>query len=82
MCVYLHILSNIVVCSVSSLQRFFYQLSHSTNFSSFSFSSKYQVGLLYDEVSLQNVLDMIADWTMEEREMLRNKVITNMRLAN
>ncbi|KZV31544.1 glutamate--cysteine ligase, chloroplastic [Dorcoceras hygrometricum] len=32
------------------------------------------VGLLYDEVSLQNVLDMIADWTPEEREMLRNKV--------
>ncbi|KAE8055333.1 hypothetical protein FH972_012180 [Carpinus fangiana] len=32
------------------------------------------VGLLYDEVSLQNVLDLIADWTMEEREMLRNKV--------
>ncbi|XP_056174221.1 glutamate--cysteine ligase, chloroplastic [Syzygium oleosum] len=32
------------------------------------------VGLLYDEVSLQNVLDMIADWTPEERQMLRNKV--------
>ncbi|XAR70299.1 Glutamate--cysteine ligase [Bertholletia excelsa] len=32
------------------------------------------VGLLYDEVSLQNVLDMIADWTTEERQMLRNKV--------
>ncbi|KAI4367875.1 hypothetical protein MLD38_016498 [Melastoma candidum] len=32
------------------------------------------VGLLYDEVSLQNVLDMIADWTPEERLMLRNKV--------
>ncbi|XP_059440836.1 glutamate--cysteine ligase, chloroplastic-like isoform X2 [Corylus avellana] len=31
------------------------------------------VGLLYDEVSLQNVLGMIADWTVEEREMLRNK---------
>ncbi|XP_021291113.1 glutamate--cysteine ligase, chloroplastic [Herrania umbratica] len=32
------------------------------------------VGLLYDEVSLQNILDMTADWTPEEREMLRNKV--------
>ncbi|XP_059638886.1 glutamate--cysteine ligase, chloroplastic [Cornus florida] len=32
------------------------------------------VGLLYDEISLQNVLDIIADWTTEEREMLRNKV--------
>ncbi|PON62867.1 Glutamate--cysteine ligase [Parasponia andersonii] len=32
------------------------------------------VGLLYDEVSLQNVLDMVADWTQEERQMLRNKV--------
>ncbi|XP_057763781.1 glutamate--cysteine ligase, chloroplastic-like [Salvia miltiorrhiza] len=32
------------------------------------------VGLLYDDVSLQNVLDMIADWTPEERQMLRNKV--------
>jgi len=29
---------------------------------------------LYDEVSLQRVLDMTADWTLEEREMLRNKV--------
>ncbi|KAI4326958.1 hypothetical protein L6164_019468 [Bauhinia variegata] len=32
------------------------------------------VGLLYDEVSLQSVLDMTADWTPEERHMLRNKV--------
>ncbi|GMY20161.1 glutamate--cysteine ligase, chloroplastic-like [Fagus crenata] len=32
------------------------------------------VGLLYDEVSLQNVLEMIADWTPEERQMLRDKV--------
>ncbi|XP_020276554.1 glutamate--cysteine ligase, chloroplastic [Asparagus officinalis] len=32
------------------------------------------VGLLYDEVALQNVLDMTADWTKEEREMLRRKV--------
>ncbi|KAK6935389.1 Glutamate--cysteine ligase, GCS2 [Dillenia turbinata] len=32
------------------------------------------VGLLYDDVSLQNVLDMTADWTTEERQMLRNKV--------
>ncbi|TXG50510.1 hypothetical protein EZV62_023034 [Acer yangbiense] len=32
------------------------------------------VGLLYDEVALQNVLDMTADWTFEERQMLRNKV--------
>ncbi|RVX09209.1 Glutamate--cysteine ligase, chloroplastic [Vitis vinifera] len=33
-----------------------------------------QVGILYDEVSLQNALDIIADWTLEERQMLRNKV--------
>ncbi|KAM2609179.1 hypothetical protein TB1_037428 [Malus domestica] len=32
------------------------------------------VGLLYDEVSLHNVLDQIADWTAEERQMLRNQV--------
>lgn len=32
------------------------------------------VGLLYDEVSLQNVLDMTNDWTAEERQMLRNEV--------
>ncbi|XP_058732006.1 glutamate--cysteine ligase, chloroplastic-like isoform X1 [Vicia villosa] len=32
------------------------------------------VGLLYDEVSLQRVSDLIADWTLEERQMLRNKV--------
>ncbi|KAI9174067.1 hypothetical protein LWI28_011403 [Acer negundo] len=32
------------------------------------------VGILYDEVSLQNVLDITADWTAEERQMLRNKV--------
>ncbi|KDO76209.1 hypothetical protein CISIN_1g010751mg [Citrus sinensis] len=32
------------------------------------------VGLLYDEDSLQNVLDMTADWTTGERQMLRNKV--------
>lgn len=32
------------------------------------------VGLLYDEVSLQNILDLTADWTNEEREMLRRKV--------
>ncbi|CAK7335539.1 unnamed protein product [Dovyalis caffra] len=32
------------------------------------------VGLLYDEDSLQSVLDMTADWTPEERQMLRNKV--------
>ncbi|KAL6986248.1 glutamate--cysteine ligase [Sarracenia purpurea var. burkii] len=35
------------------------------------------VGLLYDEVSLQNVLDLVADWTPEERQMLRNKVPTS-----
>ncbi|KAG5563228.1 hypothetical protein RHGRI_005848 [Rhododendron griersonianum] len=33
-----------------------------------------QVGILYDEVSLQSVLDITADWTPEERQMLRNKV--------
>nr|QWJ73369.1 gamma-glutamylcysteine synthetase 1-2 [Isatis tinctoria] len=32
------------------------------------------VGLLYDEDSLQTVLDMVADWTPEEREMLRTQV--------
>ncbi|CAL9199821.1 glutamate--cysteine ligase A, chloroplastic-like isoform X2 [Musa acuminata AAA Group] len=32
------------------------------------------VGLLYDEVSLQNVSEMISHWTREEREMLRKKV--------
>lgn len=32
------------------------------------------VGLLYDEESLQSVLDMTYDWTREERDMLRNKV--------
>ncbi|KAG9441232.1 hypothetical protein H6P81_017086 [Aristolochia fimbriata] len=32
------------------------------------------VGLLYDEVSLQNVLDLTSDWTPEERQMLRAKV--------
>ncbi|XP_034216894.1 glutamate--cysteine ligase, chloroplastic-like [Prunus dulcis] len=32
------------------------------------------VGILYDEVALQNVLDITADWTPEERQMLRNKV--------
>lgn len=37
--------------------------------------TEFQVGLLYDEVSLQNVLDMTADWTPEERLMLRNKVM-------
>ena len=32
------------------------------------------VGLLYDEISLQRVLDLTADWTLEERQMLRDKV--------
>lgn len=32
------------------------------------------VGLLYDEISLQKVTDMIFDWTTGEMEMLRNKV--------
>ncbi|PWZ16838.1 Glutamate--cysteine ligase A, chloroplastic [Zea mays] len=32
------------------------------------------VGLLYDEESLQSILDMTFDWTKEEREMLRRKV--------
>lgn len=36
-----------------------------------------QVGLLYDEVSLQNVLDMIADWTPEDIQNLRNMVMKN-----
>ncbi|KAG0473305.1 hypothetical protein HPP92_015162 [Vanilla planifolia] len=34
----------------------------------------YWVGLLYDEISLQSVLEMTADWTEEERQTLRNKV--------
>nr|KYP38869.1 hypothetical protein KK1_039850 [Cajanus cajan] len=38
------------------------------------------VGLLYDEVSLQNVLDMISDWTPENIQNLRNEVpITGLR---
>ncbi|CAN6487388.1 unnamed protein product [Victoria cruziana] len=32
------------------------------------------VGLLYDEISLQKVLDLTRDWTAEERQMLRSKV--------
>lgn len=32
------------------------------------------VGLLYDETSLQGALDLIKDWTPEERLMLRTKV--------
>ncbi|XP_004511574.1 glutamate--cysteine ligase, chloroplastic-like [Cicer arietinum] len=32
------------------------------------------VGLLYDEVSLHNVLDMIGDWSTEDRQYLRNQV--------
>ncbi|RYR66556.1 hypothetical protein Ahy_A03g012574 isoform C [Arachis hypogaea] len=36
------------------------------------------VGLLYDDVSLQNILDMTADWTPEERQMLRNKLGANL----
>ncbi|XP_061337250.1 glutamate--cysteine ligase, chloroplastic-like [Gastrolobium bilobum] len=38
------------------------------------------VGLLYDEVSLHNVLDMIDDWTPEDRQNLRNMVpVTGLR---
>jgi glutamate--cysteine ligase len=33
-----------------------------------------QVGLLYDEESLQGALDIIDDWTVRERAMLRRKV--------
>lgn len=32
------------------------------------------VGLLYDEQSLQGALDIIRDWTNDDREMLRQKV--------
>ncbi|KAK3159916.1 hypothetical protein QOZ80_1BG0052730 [Eleusine coracana subsp. coracana] len=32
------------------------------------------VGLLYDDESLSSVIDMITDWTNEEREMLRRQV--------
>eukprot|EP00494_Astrolonche_serrata_P011826 UN11924 len=32
------------------------------------------VGLLYDDESLQSIIGMTADWTKEEREMLRRKV--------
>ncbi|CAH9112319.1 unnamed protein product [Cuscuta epithymum] len=35
------------------------------------------VGLLYDDISLQSIMDMTLDWTTEEREMLRNKVPTS-----
>ncbi|KAL7165358.1 hypothetical protein ACSBR2_041118 [Camellia fascicularis] len=31
------------------------------------------VGILYDDIFLQNVLDIVADWTAEERQMLRIK---------
>ena len=33
-----------------------------------------QVGLLYDEQSLKGALDIIRDWTNDEREMLRKEV--------
>lgn len=32
------------------------------------------VGLLYDEQSLKGALDIIHDWTNEDRDMLRHKV--------
>lgn len=38
-------------------------------------SVTYQVGLLYDDISLQNVVDMIADWTAEERQMVKNEAM-------
>ncbi|VFQ83958.1 unnamed protein product [Cuscuta campestris] len=34
-------------------------------------------GLLYDDISLQSIVDMTTDWTVEEKEMLRNKVPTS-----
>ncbi|GJN37914.1 hypothetical protein PR202_gb26914 [Eleusine coracana subsp. coracana] len=34
----------------------------------------FRVGLLYDDESLSSVIDMITDWTNEEREMLRRQV--------
>ncbi|KAL6564685.1 hypothetical protein OROMI_016135 [Orobanche minor] len=34
---------------------------------------KIKVVPLYDEVSLQNVSDVTVDWTMKQRQMLRNK---------
>ncbi|CAK9878042.1 unnamed protein product [Sphagnum jensenii] len=36
--------------------------------------SAFWVGLLYDEESLQGALDIIGDWTVRERAMLRRKV--------
>ncbi|KAL6551391.1 hypothetical protein OROMI_021879 [Orobanche minor] len=33
-----------------------------------------EVVFLYDEVSLQNVSDVTAEWTMKQRQMLRNKL--------
>lgn len=33
-----------------------------------------QVGLLYDDESLRTITDMIADWTSNERDMLRRQV--------
>ena len=62
-------------CFVSNLFKLCYKLLHSSEVISLWSSIKCQVGLLYDEVSLQKVLDMTADWTAEERQMLRNKVI-------
>nr|AAL61610.1 gamma-glutamylcysteine synthetase [Allium cepa] len=32
------------------------------------------VGLLYDDIALQSVIEITADWTREERDMLRRKV--------
>ena len=43
---------------------------------------KIQVGLLYDEDVLQAALDLTADWTPAEREMLRNKVNTTFALSS
>lgn len=50
-------------------------ISTQYNISSLGLSFLCQVGLLYDEVSLHNALDMIADWTPEERQNLRNMVM-------
>lgn len=54
---------------------FFHVLSkHVIYLNMTEFSFLQQVGLLYDDESLRSIIDMIADWTSNEREMLRRQV--------
>lgn len=68
------------LCALPALWVCFLKLNHQVVIFFFNVldfnctATELQVGLLYDETSLQNVLDMTADWTREERQMLRNKV--------